>query len=84
MVTFPAHSVKQLNIEACSPEWSKVVELFPWSDPVKFSSPIGKIDFADWDGFGSVYAKRDKKKWWVSLVEIRIKFTRATNCRWEN
>ncbi len=43
-VTFPAHSVKQLNIEACSPEWSKVVKLFPLSDPVKFSSPMGKID----------------------------------------
>ena len=42
-VTFPAHSVKQLNIENCSPEWSKVVELFPLSDLVKFSSPMGKI-----------------------------------------
>ncbi len=43
-ITFPAHSVKQLNIEACSPEWSKVVELFPLSDPVRFSLPVGKID----------------------------------------
>ena len=43
-VTFPAHSVKQLNIEVCSPERSKVVELFPLSDPVKLSSPMGKID----------------------------------------
>ena len=28
------HSVKQLNIEVCSPEWRKVVGLFPLIDPV--------------------------------------------------
>ena len=30
IVTFPAHSVKQLNINVSSQEWGKVVDLMPY------------------------------------------------------
>ncbi len=44
MVTFHVHSVKQLTISVCLLEWGKVLDLFPLSDQVKFSTQMGKMD----------------------------------------